>query len=116
MNETTTALGASKQALNDFKDWESSVYLVDGAESIAIQTLCSDTTTGSPKYMIMGSLDGTNFGYLSDHNGDIIEVTIDEQYKLVTLKGSHVKAIKIYGSQDGTEATVTLDTIIIRWR
>lgn len=116
MNELATELGGSKQALNTFKNWTSAVHSVDGAESIVIQTICSGATTGSPKLMIMGSLDGTNFGILSDQNGDNIEVTIDEQFKIFTLRGSNVKAIKLLGSANGTEAAVTLDSYIIRWK
>ncbi len=116
MNTKTIDLGASKQALNDFEGWESPVFEVDGAESIVIQTVCSKATTGNPKYKVHGSLDGSNFGILTDSEGDHIEVTMNEEARIATLRGSNVKAIMIVGSADGTEGDVTLDEIIVRWK
>lgn len=115
MNETTVDLGASKHDLTDFTTYKSDNFLVDGAESVVIQTICSSDTTGDPKYKIYGSLDGTNFGVLTDADGNAIEITMNEKARIVTLRGSNVKAIQIVGSVNGSAAE-TLDEIIVRWK
>lgn len=115
MLEKTVDLGASKHDLKEFTTYKSDNFLVDGAESVVIQTVCSSATTGNPKYKIMGSLDGTNFGTLTDADGNAIEITMSEKSRIVTLRGSNVKAVQIVGSANGTEAA-TLDQIIVRWK
>lgn len=116
MNETKIVLGTSKQYLSDFDEWLSPIFFVDGAESVVIQTICSDKNTGNPQYQVLGSLDGSNFGLLTDSEGEPIEVVMNEVARIATIRGSNVKAIRIVGSADGNLAEVTLDEIIVRWK
>jgi len=112
-------LGSLTQTVvSTFTSYVSPIFAVDGAESVVIQTTLSAATSGTThaKYKVQGSLDGVNFGNITDANGTDIEVTLKERYRIVTIRNSNVKAIRLAGSANSTQSGLALNTIHIRYK
>lgn len=115
MNEIQ--LTTDQSIKTQFTNYVSPIMHVDGAESIVIQTHLDATPVATvAKYKIQGSLDGTAWATLRDANNLQIEISLDERYRIATIRNSNAKMIRITGSGNSSQDTIKLVKIHVRYK